>query len=278
MKRTIIFCLVTLLIDQSSWCAITRTAKGTEANKSGTVLSESCESGFGCDFATGASIVVVISHDPDTVVSVKIRDWVLPTCSGSDIASLVKDVEATNTGNVQTSIWSTHNFAGDDGTSCVELTLTTSGQAKAMAVIELVGANGTLTTGTSSTGTGTGTAGSTGSITCTPNASADCAWIGGVGLKGPDGDDGPDTDAEWNNPDNFDQKLGTTGGSATTNITNYSGYEIDTVAVTQAGDTTWTTSRDWAMAIVNYKEPASGGPGLVLQDIIQTGGLIPVPR
>lgn len=268
------FCAFFLLfVTLPAWSAITRTQKGSgQIKASGTILGIDALTGGAVP--AGASIIAVLSHDPVTVSSIELKDNGADNiCDTGDtlIATLSKGPEATNTGNVQGSIWSAHNVAANG--DCVLVQFSSAITAKAVVAIQLSGANGVLTSGTSATGTGTGTAGSTSaSITCTPNSGADCAWIGGIGLEGPSTDNGPDTDAEWNNPENHNWLDGTSGGGAVSNITTYSGYEIVSTTVTQAGDATWTTSRDWAMTLINFLEPAAAGAARRRVTISGAGG------
>lgn len=74
---------------------------GKGVNNGGNVQSISISN---VTLAAGASIMVGVSHSPETIQSV--------TWKG---LALAKDAEALNTGNVQVSIWSLHNVSADIG-------------------------------------------------------------------------------------------------------------------------------------------------------------------
>lgn len=259
-----------LLLALPGWGAITFQLKGAGNDKtSGTTLYASTG---GANITTGASVVVTVAHDPVTVSSVELKTLgtVCTADDGSLLATLVNDVETTNTGNVQVSIWSSHNVAANG--NCIKVTFASAITAKAVRIVEFLGANGALVFSTSSTGTSTGTAVSTGSITCTPNSGADCAWYGGVGAEDNEIDQ---NSPAWTNPNNAASQDGTEGGASGSNITAIDGYEIDSGAVTQALNMTLESSADWAAVMATYKEPAAGGA--VLKDLIMRG-LLATPR
>ena len=78
--------------------------------------------------------------------------------------------------------------------------------------------------------------------------------IGAIGTEGPDGD----TIGTWDSSFTAGPRLGTTGGTADTNITADLGYRIVSTTGAYTASKSGITSRDWAAMIATFKAGADG--------------------
>ena len=78
---------------------------------------------------------------------------------------------------------------------------------------------------------------------------ADELLIGGIGTEGPDGD----TPGSWQDLFIAGLRIGTTGGTADTNITASMGYKIVSSTGAYTASKTGMTQRDHASAIATFK-------------------------
>lgn len=175
------------------------------------------------------------------------------------------DVQAVHA-NVTAQIYS---FLGLTAQEAADIT-----QVRVTAIVSLVGAMTVYSSSgldpsaafdKSSSSTGTGTTPSSGQ---TPTLSqADELLIGCIGTEGPNGDAPGTWDAGANQTTDNNQRLGTTGGAAASNITCASATKIVSATTGGIASKTGITSRNWAAAIATYKAaaPPSGGDVLYYQ-------------
>lgn len=224
--------------------AITRTALGTGQSKTTTITIT-----IGNVVVAGDQLFAIFASDsqifPASIVY-------YPQTGGSGVQFDAKDVEANNDTNVVTSIsrYSAPAASTDAGARIVIANTVSS----AAAIIKISG----LTSSPfdkSSAGTGPGGSGTPPTSGATaPLSQADEICIGAIGTEGPDGD-AADT---WLNSFSAGQRLGTTGGGGTSNITVYEGYKIVSATTAQTAATTPGVFRDWAACIATYKAAATG--------------------
>jgi hypothetical protein len=108
---------------------------------------------------------------------------------------------------------------------------------------------GLLSAGLDRTHTGTGSSTSPSSGATSATSQADELLIGGVGTEGPSGD----AAGTWGGSFSDLQRVGTTGGTATTNICVSMGYRIVSSTGTYTASKSSITSRDWATAIATFR-------------------------
>jgi alpha-tubulin suppressor-like RCC1 family protein len=153
---------------------------------------------------------------------------------------------APSASNGATYIYSLSN--APSGTNDIIVTFdvqTTTGKAiTAMAVSNLAT---TAAFDRSASATGSGTAPSSGTTSTT--SQADDFLFGCIGTNGPIGD----TAGTWSGSFTNDQRDGSTGGSATTNMTANSGYRQVAATGTYSAAKTGAQNRDWQAAIAAFK-------------------------
>ncbi|HEY6231359.1 MAG TPA: hypothetical protein VIW64_08845 [Pyrinomonadaceae bacterium] len=230
--------------------AITRTAKGTAQNKGVSSLTLT-----GVSISAGTSIVVGITSDGGTNAAAGDVVW-----NGHNL-SPDRYVEATGTAAF-TEIWSLHNCPAETGSVVVNQGTT---GAIAFFVTQLdFGAGVTGQFDKDAIAKGSGTSPSSGATATT--TAADEILIGAVGTNGPNGD----TAGTWSNSFNAGQRLGSTGGSGTTNETVSEGYLVVASTGTYTAAKTGITSRTWQAAIATYKA-SSGAPAATPKNMTLTG-------
>lgn len=240
LTRLIISLLIILIYTAPpGLAAITRTARGT-CNTCGT-LSATVGT-------TGSSLVVITSCINNAAGTGA------PSVTGITWGSvnLVLDKAQKNTSAVRgfdVEIWSAHNVTAATST----ITVSWSGDpaclndtGKIIIATELNGSTGAIVTGTTVSNSGSGTSATTASITCTPNASAQCAWIAGLMAL-----QNNTATLTWSVPTTEGQE----DGGSTSGRDVSEAFEIDSSAATQGASATITNVR-WAVNLVDYLEPA----------------------
>jgi hypothetical protein len=190
---------------------------------------------------SGNSLILSLCHDFTTVSSVV---W----NNGSQ--AFTKDNEIANSTLISTSIWSLHNITGGSGT--ITITFGASIASKAVSVSEVSGLAPSGAKDQAPTGaTGSSATPSTGTTATTSTANE---YIhAAIGTEGPDADTAGSWTTGAGNTDLNDQRKGTTGGAASSNVTISEAYEIQTATGTWSGAKTGITSRAWAGVMVTYK-------------------------
>lgn len=215
------------------------TSKGTGQNKAGTSLS------VAATFTTGSSVIVCVAWTVASTKTVTLRD-----VSNTIIRTLTTDVDNLGNANVGLYIASCHNLTSGEAASITQVVEATSGsnRFRAMTVYQVTGLDvaSTFDQPASSSGS-SGTPNSTNTPT-TSNSSE--LIVGAVGINGPDGD----TPGTWNGTttDN-DQRLGTTGAGATSNVTINSAVKVVSSTGTYNASKTGMTSRQWGASVATYK-------------------------
>lgn len=235
--------------------AIVVTALGTAQSKTTTNPQVS-----GLTWALGDILIAVVVSD--TGVTTSIPQW---SESGSTWHSLgIKDAEAVNSGNVVLQVFRAATFVAASGSGAIRLNCNDT-QAKAFAAYKVTGL---ATTPLDKTKTAVNTGTTPSSTDTAATTQADELLIGGIGTEGPDGD----LPGTWNGDttDN-NQRLGTTGAGATSNITVAAATKIVAATGTYSADKTGIDSRDWAAAIATYKAAAVAPPTGTVYVVTTTG-------
>lgn len=216
--------------------------------------------------------------------AVAVGDWIFFCVSGDTGAisatafglgaasgnlSLVKDAEATNAGNVVTSIWSARILTADEGVFGCRAGFTDDTDAKTLAVYSVSGLAESSPFDKSSTDTGTGTAPNSGATATLSQAEE--LIIGACGVE----DEVDDITGTWTtgagNVSGNEQAYGTNGGGDASNISIYAAAEVVAATTAQTAEVTGTDSIDWAAAVATYKAPS--GPVVTQPYYVRTGGV-----
>ena len=201
---------------------------------------------------SGESLIVGLAHDPETVNTVT---W--------NSIGLTKAVEITNVGNVQCSIWYLLNPTAGSGD--IVATFNAAVVAKTMLWLR---PRPLLPAGLDAISTGTGS--STAPLdTAVATTVAREIFIGIVGIEGPSDDAFGTWGQAWDNPENqpfgtndqtAQQRIGTTGGGAASNITGNMGRKIVSATESSQAALTGITSRDWCVVHATFKEDPAPPP------------------
>lgn len=190
-----------------------------------------------CSVTVGTSKgSLIVSTSNGTARTVSSITWTGCTFTAADVSK--------SDGTRVAEIWSCHNATA--GTNTITLTLSGNSTSRNMMVSEFDGSNGALTLGTTATGSGASTsspAQSSASITCNPNASADCGWM-----------------ELTRSTAGQTCSVPTQTGQAATLQHATECYEIDSTNTSQTLATTFSGTASWVMVGANYKEPAGAGP------------------
>lgn len=221
--------------------AITRTALGISTSKSGIgVINFNAG-----DILVGDMVILLVASDTGIASAIAV------TISGTNYSrATVLDAEATSSAHVVTSILRVvNNIAYPSGG---QISVNGAGASDSFALVGIsVRGLATSAFDKSSTGTGSSTTPSSGATAAL--SQTDEIAIGAIGTEGPDGD----TAGSWSNSFNAGQRVGTTGGSASSNVTISEGYLIVSATTALTAAKTGITSRSWAGAIATYNGAAA---------------------
>ncbi|MGC1375846.1 MAG: metallophosphoesterase [Anaerolineales bacterium] len=191
--------------------------------------------------ATGQDIIVAYATDPSQNLAVAASDSAGNTYTQVGLA--------TNTGQLRTYIFAAFNVA-HPLSSGATISFTQSGgtpAARAAVVSVFSGLADTSVLDKTTTGTGSSAAPATSATSAT--AQANELLVGAVGTEGPSGD----TAGTWSNSFTAGPRLGTTGGTADTNITVSLAWRIVSATGAYTAAKSSITSRDWAALLVTLK-------------------------
>ena len=216
------------------------TAKGTATGRAiaGTTLTLASVA-----ISDGASVLVSILYLNTSVTLTGI------TWNGASLTQVATKVGT----NCTCDIWALHGATG--GTGSVVATFDATGATAAMAVDQVIGLSTSPTDKTASA-TATSTSPSSGATATTTQANE--LWFGAVGTNGPVGD----TAGSWSNSFTADQRDGTTGGVAATNVTISTGYRVVTSTGAATAAKTGITSREWEACVATFKSAADQSASL----------------
>ncbi len=214
--------------------AITRTAKGTAQQKTGGTTWTPLSS---IAIATGALLIVGEINDMGTGVFPSSVTW-----NGLNLAQITLG----GTGPTQTSIWFLVVATGATGNIVVNYPATAT--AKAMFATEVAGITNAAVDKSSSRFLAATTSPST--LATAATTANDEFLLGVIGSQGPNGD----TAGTWGSDTSTNgQRLGTTGGSATGNVTISEGYAIQSATGTRSASKSGITSRNCDAIVVTFK-------------------------
>lgn len=221
--------------------AIVVTAQGVAQAKAANQVDLYCAEGFAAD----DYVIVIIASD----TSLSGTGWVRLSGAGAGGGDLLPgwDVEAIFNGNVVLAILS-GRVKTSVGSGALLRAWDTYANAKCIAAYKVVG----LLTAAwlDKTKAATGSSATPSSTATDTTTEAYELLIGGIGTEGPDGD----LPGTWNGSvDENNQRLGTTGAGAASNITVAAATRIVSATGTYTASKTGITSRDWAAAIATYK-------------------------
>ena len=197
-------------------------------------------------WATGSSVIITFACD-DTAGTYSVADTALNTYT--------QDATITNSGDVITKVFSTHNIsalAAGDTITITHPSLT----ARAAIAANFTGLATSSVLDLSLVDTDTDNTPSYNNAT-TDTTQADEVIIGAYGGEGPNGDVwGDDTTLS---DEEIIAQIGTTTGGAASNITAFMMYRIVSSIGKHDTDATISTARDSATALVSYKANISAG-------------------
>jgi hypothetical protein len=208
---------------------------------------------------SGSSLVVT------TTASIAMGDDIIIACDTDPNQNLVLSITDTagntynqvgyvvNSGNVRLYIFAAYDVNPLPTGSSITITYNPAITARAAVVSVFRGLANSATVDQTHTGTGSSAAPSSGATTTTTQAAE--LLIGAIGTEGLDGD----IAGTWDNSFTAGPRLGTTGGTADTNITISLGYQIVSATGAYTASKSGITSRDWAAMIATFKA-GTGGP------------------
>ena len=223
--------------------AITVTTLGTAQNKAS---ADPWTPFSSVALATGDFLVLVVACDD---VSGYAHSF---TWNG---IALTQDVAVVNVGNVLVYILSLYVSSGATGNVVVDWNNSGIPTAMTASLVKAtdIASSSPFDKTAQSTGANTEPT-STATATLTQ---ADELGIGAVGTEGPDGDTAGTWTTGAGNVSGNEQRLGTTGGGAASNITVSSAAEVLSATTAQTAAKTSITSRDWEAAVATYKGVAT---------------------
>lgn len=134
------------------------------------------------------------------------------------------------------------------GTHSLTITHTFSATRATAATVSTVSGISSATPNQSTWTGGTGTDADSGDVTLT-SGNVPGFTAGLVGTNGPSGD----AAGTWASPLGNGQRVGTTGGTADSNVTVSEGFLENSTAGATRAEKTGMTSRDWAAGVANFK-------------------------
>jgi hypothetical protein len=191
--------------------------------------------------AAGKDIIIAYATDPAQNLAVSASD------SGGNTYTQVG--QAVNTGQLRTYIFAAFNVA-HPLSSGATISFTQSGgspAARAAVVSVFSGLADASVLDKTATGSGSGATPATSATGTTVQANE--LLVGAVGTEGPSGD----AVGTWLNSLTAGPRLGTTGGTADTNITVSLGWRIVSATGAYTASKSGITSRDWAAVLVTLK-------------------------
>jgi hypothetical protein len=195
--------------------------------------------------AAGDDIIIAYATDPNANI---------PPISVTDAAgNTYNEVGlALNSGQLRTYIFAAYDVNALSAGSDITITASAAVTARAAVVSVFRGLADEEPLDQTSTGTGSSATPSSGATSTTTET--DELLIGAIGTEGPDGD----TAGTWDDSFTAGPRLGTTGGTADTNITVSLGYRIVSATGAYTAAKSDITSRDWAAMIATFKAGPSG--------------------
>ena len=190
--------------------------------------------------AAGDDIIIVYATDPSSGLTISVSDGAVNTYNEVAVA--------INQAQLRTYIFAAYNVRALPNGSSITITANNEVTARAAVVSVFRGLLDSGALDKTSTGENDGSAtASSGATASTTQANE--LLIGGIGTEGPDGD----TAGTWQNSFTAGPRLGTTGGTADTNITASMGWRIVSAIGTYTASKTGMTARDHASAIATFK-------------------------
>ncbi len=212
----------------------------------------------------GSVIVVAVAYDANGTY--------LSTGSIPGTTYLDQDVIGDGTGANLPAIICWYHYVNTDVAAGTSITINWSTQPTAKAMTALY-APGAAASPLDVRGTATGSSSTPSVSTSGSTVQADGITIGFVATEGPSGDTfTQDSSPAYSTPP---VRVGTTGGSAATNMTIAGGYFIETATGTKTYNPTLGTSRDWAAAIVTLKASTANSYSYTGAGGGQSGGVAP---
>ncbi len=187
---------------------------------------------------TGDDIIITYATDPNSSLVISVADPAGNTYS--QVGYVV------NSGQLRTYVYAAYNVNSMPTGSSITITASPAVTARAAVVALFRGLADSSPLDQTHTGYGSGAAPSSGATSTTTQA--DELLIGAIGTEGPD----DDTVGTWDSSFLAGPRLGTTGGTADTNITAELGYRIVSAAGAYTASKSGITSRDWAAMVATF--------------------------
>ena len=202
--------------------------------------------------AAGDDIIIVYATDPNANV---------PPITVTDSAgNTYHEIgPAINTGQLRTYMFAAFDANALPAGSSITIAASASVTARAAVASAFSGLADEDPLDRTSIGTGSSDTPSSGATATTTEANE--LLVGAVGTEGPDGD----AAGTWGNSFTAGPRLGTTGGTADTNITASMGWRIVSSSGAYTAQKSGITSRDWAALIATFKaEPDPNAPRITI--------------
>lgn len=237
--------------------AISVTLLGTACNKDAGIATIDVTG----QVSAGDIVIACVASDSNCLV------YQSQSGGGSTLMTLVE--EAINSGNVIARIW------WCTWISSAYVTVKISFSADGAAAISAYKVTGLSASPVDKKATGTGSSTTPSTAATAALTQADELVIGAVATEGPNGD----TAGSWTTGAGYvsgnEQRLGTTGAGAASNVTISSAAEVVSATTAQTAAKTGITDRDWAAVIATFKgETGTQYPQSVSGGITPSGAIV----
>ena len=204
----------------------------------------------------GALIVVCIALDNGWISGGILLDSITDTASNSYAEAVKREIGGASGDGVASAIWYSKNSAALASGSTITVDWYTSNNPTVKSISAFYCEGIDTTDPLHEIGTAIGTSSTPSVSTAAATTQADVLTIGIVGTEGSSGD----TFTQDASPAYGDVpvRVGTSGASATSNITLAGGHFIETATGVKTYNPTLGTSRDWAAVIATFKGGAGG--------------------
>lgn len=204
----------------------------------------------------GALIVVCIALDNGWISGGILLDSITDTASNSYAEAVKREIGGASGDGVASAIWYSKNSAALASGSTITVDWYTGNNPTVKSISAFYCEGIDTTAPLHEIGTAIGTSSTPSVSTAAATTQADVLTVGIVATEGPSSD----TFTQDASPayGNIPVRVGTSGGSAVSNITLSGGYFIESATGVKTYNPTLGTSRDWAAVIATFKGGAGG--------------------
>jgi len=180
------------------------------------------------------------------------------------VATLTRDVQVINSGNIQVGVFSLVNITSQQASDIAFLRgiASAGNDANAIAAYTATGLDSSSPLDKSATATGSGTTAGAGPTDAL--SQADELAVGAIGMEEQQDEKGTwTTGSGYIDDTTYEQQDGTSGGAGARNISVFVLAEIVSAMTALSVEQTATGGNDWAAAIATYKAPEAAPPPAV---------------